>query len=107
MSDGPIPLLPDYGGACLDSVVPAILARHERPSPLLPEPVLGADQVVLLVLDGLGWEQLQERPHLTPTLTAMTGGPITTVAPSTTATALTSLTRLVRASSSPSVAAVA
>jgi predicted AlkP superfamily pyrophosphatase or phosphodiesterase len=44
------------------------------------------------VLDGVGWEQLQDRLHLTPTLAAMSGGPITTVAPSTTATALTSIT---------------
>jgi hypothetical protein len=50
-----------------------------------------ADQVVLLTLDGLGWEQLQERRHLAPTIASMAGGPITTVAPSTTATALTSL----------------
>ena len=92
MSDGPAPLLPDYGGACLDSVVPAILARHEDPPAFLPEPVVAADQVVLFVLDGLGWEQLQERAHLAPTLTAMAGGAITTVAPSTTSTALTSLT---------------
>ena len=47
---------------------------------------------MLLVLDGLGWEQLQERRHLAPTLASMVGGPITTVAPSTTATALTSIT---------------
>jgi hypothetical protein len=47
--------------------------------------------VVLLVLDGLGWEQLQGRLHLAPTLASMVGGPITTVAPSTTATALTSI----------------
>jgi hypothetical protein len=53
---------------------------------------VGAAQVVLLVLDGLGWEQLQERPGLAPTMTAMAGGPITTVAPSTTAAALTSIT---------------
>jgi predicted AlkP superfamily pyrophosphatase or phosphodiesterase len=46
----------------------------------------------MLVVDGLGWEQLQERRHLAPTLGAMEGGPITTVAPSTTATALTSIT---------------
>src|SRR5690606_40838919 len=48
--------------------------------------------VVLLVLDGLGWEQLQQRRALAPTLASMVGGPITTVVPSTTATALTSLT---------------
>jgi hypothetical protein len=52
---------------------------------------VGASQVVLLALDGLGWDQLQARRHLTPTLAGMDGGPITTVAPSTTATALSSL----------------
>ena len=48
--------------------------------------------MVLLVLDGLGWEQLQALPSAAPTLAAATGGPITSVAPTTTATALTSLT---------------
>ena len=55
-------------------------------------PDVGPGPRVLLVLDGLGWEQLQDRRHLAPTLAAMAGGPITTVAPSTTATALTSIT---------------
>jgi predicted AlkP superfamily pyrophosphatase or phosphodiesterase len=50
-----------------------------------------AEQVVLLVLDGLGWEQLNERSSLAPTLAGARGGPITSVAPSTTACALTSL----------------
>ncbi len=87
------PLVPDYGGACLDSVVPAILSRRRGAPPRwLPPAAASAEQVVLLALDGLGWEQLRERAHLAPTLTAMAGGPITTVAPSTTATALTSLT---------------
>jgi hypothetical protein len=48
--------------------------------------------VVLLVLDGFGWHQLLERPGLAPTMTELTGGPITSVAPTTTATALTSIT---------------
>jgi predicted AlkP superfamily pyrophosphatase or phosphodiesterase len=48
--------------------------------------------VVLLVLDGLGWEQLQAFAPVAPTLAAAAGGPITSVAPTTTATALTSLT---------------
>jgi predicted AlkP superfamily pyrophosphatase or phosphodiesterase len=86
-------VLPDYGGRCLTEVVPALLRRRDAgPPDLLPEPLWGADQVVLLVLDGLGWEQLQERRELAPTLAGMDGGPITTVAPSTTSTALTSLT---------------
>lgn len=57
----------------------------------MPEPVAGADQVVLLVLDGLGWEQLLTRRHLAPTLAGMAGRAIHTVVPSTTATALTSI----------------
>jgi len=86
------PTVPAYGGACIDGVVPAIL-RGAAPAPdWLPAPAAGAAQVVLLVLDGLGWKQLQDRPGLAPTLTAMEGGPLTTVAPSTTAAALSSIT---------------
>ncbi len=84
-------VVPDYGGASLDGVVPAIFKRRERATAWLPDLVVDADQVVLLVLDGLGWLQLQDRTDLAPTMAAMTGGPITSVAPSTTATALTSL----------------
>lgn len=86
------PLLPDYGGACLSSVVPALRGRaHGAPS-WLPEPVRDAGQVVLLVLDGLGWEQLRASADLAPTLTSGQGGPVTSVVPTTTATALTSIT---------------
>jgi predicted AlkP superfamily pyrophosphatase or phosphodiesterase len=92
MGDDPGLVLPDYGGACVDAVVPAILSRRRGALPWLPAAAAQAEQVVLLTLDGLGWEQLQERADLAPTMTAMAGGPITTVAPSTTATALTSLT---------------
>jgi hypothetical protein len=91
--DAPPLVVPDYGGACLDGVVPALLHRAERPAPAwIPEVAAGAAQVVLLALDGLGWEQLRARTSLAPTLAAMTGGPITSVAPTTTATALASLT---------------
>src|SRR5215218_10371861 len=86
------PLIPDYAGACLSNVAPALLAGEGDPPPWLPGPAVGARQVVLLALDGLGWDQLQVRRSLTPTLAGMVGGPITTVAPSTTATALSSLT---------------
>jgi predicted AlkP superfamily pyrophosphatase or phosphodiesterase len=85
------PLLPDYSGGCISNVVPALLEpESERPA-WLPAEAAEAEQVVLFVLDGLGWDQLQERRHLCPTLAEMSGGPITTVAPSTTATALTSI----------------
>lgn len=85
-------VLADYSGACLSSVVPALVGRRQGAPHWLPEPAVAADQVVLLLIDGLGWIQLQDRLHLATTLGAMVGGPITTVAPSTTATALTSLT---------------
>ncbi len=57
----------------------------------LPDPVTEAEQIVLLVIDGLGAEQMRERPSLTPVLSSGSGGCITTVAPSTTACALTTL----------------
>jgi len=85
-------VLPDYDGPCITNVVPSLLTTPDDAPDWLPEPAVGARQVVLFVVDGLGWEQLQARLSLTPTLAAMVGGPITTVVPSTTATALTSLT---------------
>ena len=85
---------PAYGGACISEVVPTIMRRLERgatrPSWLAPE-VLDAAQVVLLVLDGLGFEQLRARLDAAPVLASMQGGPITSVAPTTTATALSSI----------------
>lgn len=86
------PLVPDYGGACISNLVPSLLERQDAPPAWLPAPAAEADQVVLLLLDGLGWEQLQSRRHLAPTLASMDGGPISSVLPTTTATALTSLT---------------
>jgi hypothetical protein len=73
-------------------IVPALLAPRGAVAPAwLPAIAAAARQVVLLVVDGLGWEQLCDRSSLAPTLVSMTGGPITTVAPSTTSTALTSI----------------
>jgi predicted AlkP superfamily pyrophosphatase or phosphodiesterase len=85
-------LLPSYGGPCITNVVPALLQPPDRAPDWLPAAAFEAERVVLLVIDGLGWTQLAERTALTPTLAGLEGGPITTVAPSTTATALTSIT---------------
>jgi predicted AlkP superfamily pyrophosphatase or phosphodiesterase len=84
--------IPDYAGACVTNITPALLGSGVGTPEWLPSPAAEADQIVLLVLDGLGWEQLQDRPSIAPTLTQMSGGPVMTVAPSTTATALTSIT---------------
>lgn len=84
-------VVPDYGGACISNIVPALLDPSNPWPTWIPEVAADADQVVLLVLDGIGWNQLRDRQHLAPTLSTMVGGPITSVAPSTTATALTSI----------------
>lgn len=88
-SDGLV--LPDYNGACISGIVPALLDPSSEWPAWIPELAADAEQVVLLVLDGIGWNQLVDRRHLAPTLASMIGGPITSVAPSTTATALTSI----------------
>lgn len=78
----------------MSNIIPAILGpggTAEVPN-WMPAAVRGARQVVLFVVDGLGWHQLQQRALVCPTLASMSGGSITTVAPSTTVSALTSIT---------------
>ncbi len=94
---GLAPLLPDYGGACISNVVPALLGRSPgrgTDPDWLPTAARHATQIVLLVVDGLGWDQLRARSALAPTLSAAEGidRAITSVAPTTTACALTSIT---------------
>jgi hypothetical protein len=73
----------------VERIVPALLAGAG--DGWLPAPARDADAVVLLLLDGLGWNLLEAQRRALPVLGAMEGGPITTVAPSTTAAALTSI----------------
>jgi predicted AlkP superfamily pyrophosphatase or phosphodiesterase len=92
-ADGPI--IPDYGGANVRGIIPALLGPASWTSglpPWMPDVVASARAVVVMVLDGLGWDQLQTHRELMPTVAAMAGGSIHTVAPTTTATALTSIT---------------
>ena len=94
--DPPEPILPNWNGPCLHRVVPTLLGHLALPGaaplpPWFPAPVAEARQIVLLVLDGLGAEQLHERAGLAPTLPAAVGTAMTSVAPSTTACALTTL----------------
>lgn len=83
-------VVPAFGAGCITELMPALL-RHSS-GDALPTGFAPTGPRLLVVLDGLGWDQLQDRRHLAPTLAAMAGGPITTVAPSTTAAALTSIT---------------
>ncbi len=88
--DPDVYVVPDYAGACLSNLVPALIEWSHAPD-WLPASALAASQVVLLVLDGLGWEQLQHHRGDMATLAELEGGPLITVAPSTTAAALTSI----------------
>ena len=110
--------IPDYSGACISNVVPAValsLARNRNkdgwPSESrmlelirdlkltfdpssdswVPKVITEANQVVLLVVDGLGTEQLASFSNEAPLLASMSGTNICSVAPTTTATALTSI----------------
>ena len=78
---------PDYDGACTSNLVRALQGGAHW----IPEVVRGASAIVLFVLDGLGWDQVDTRRDRLPTLASMAGGPISTVVPSTTPTALTSI----------------
>jgi hypothetical protein len=83
------PVRPDYDGAWVGALVPAVLGRD---TPVwLPEPAAMARGVVLLVLDGLGWVTIERHRDLLTHLGTMEGWPITAVAPTTTAAALTSI----------------
>ncbi len=73
----------------MTGLVPALVGG--RSAEWLPAPVRDAEAVVLLVLDGLGWDALSIHPDALPTVRSLEGGPITTVVPSTTAAALTSI----------------
>jgi len=85
----PDPVRPVYDGPGVTSLVPALLGVAD--GSWLPAPALDAEAVVLLVIDGLGWEAIDAHRSSVPTLAALEGRAITTVAPSTTAAALTSI----------------
>ena len=82
-------VLPSSGDNSVSSIVPAVLTRQSNS--LVSEEMLAADAVVLFVVDGMGWHQIDRYRDQLPCLGEALGAPITTVAPSTTATALTSI----------------
>jgi hypothetical protein len=91
---GADPVIPEYATRNVRGIVPALLGPGGWSGgvpPWMPAMITDARAVVLLVLDGLGWEQFEQHRELTPTLDGMQGRAIQTVAPTTTATALTSI----------------
>ena len=90
---------PDYGGDWVGGVFEAVAAEVDRVATegaqhaglALPDAVAGAGSAVLLVLDGFGWQALDRHRAAVPVLGGLQGHAITTVTPSTTAAALTSM----------------
>ncbi len=84
-------VLPRYGEDSLGEVLPSVLGalgvRGETDVLGLPP----AERYCVLLVDGLGWRQLNAHPSLAPFLTSMRGRPITAGVPTTTAASLTSL----------------
>ena len=89
----PAPPLPRYGEASLADLLPSLLDALDVPgfaNPLGIEPLRRA---CLLVVDGLGWEQLLANRRAAPVLAGAAGRarPITTGFPATTSTSLASI----------------
>ncbi len=89
-------VLPDYSGPGLCQLLGPVMSRGRGlPSERalwVESRIAGAGQAVLLVLDGLGYFQLAERLSFLPNFAGMELSRASSVAPTTTATALTSLT---------------
>ncbi len=90
-------VVPSYEGPSLVGLVPGLFGllgiAGEQGAPRWLEEHLGRpERVVLLVLDGLGYLQLQDRARDLGTLGSLRVIPACSTAPTTTATALTSLT---------------
>lgn len=92
IEDSGKPVLPDYQGASISNIVPALLEHEAIGHGWLPDEVHKAKQIVLFVVDGLGYNQLATRQELAPTLSKNVVSALTSVSPSTTANALTSIT---------------
>jgi predicted AlkP superfamily pyrophosphatase or phosphodiesterase len=91
----PAPLPADgivrYGHSSLSEVLPAALAAlgvPGEPNVLALEP---ADCVVVLLVDGLGWQLLREHAGHAPFLSSLAARPLTAGFPTTTAVSVTSL----------------
>lgn len=83
-------VLPDYGGGWLGDVLPALQAGRAPVG--APAWVAEAPQRVLLLIDGLGWHMYRRFGAHLPSLAAFEASTITSVVPSTTASALPTLT---------------
>ncbi len=71
-------IIPSDGEMSVSSIVPAIVMR--KSTSLVSEAVLASESIVLFVVDGLGWHQIDRHRGELPCLGEALGTPITTVA---------------------------
>ncbi|GGV15770.1 alkaline phosphatase family protein [Streptomyces filipinensis] len=91
--------LPEYGTGSLADLLPTLAAGMGVPGLTATiEELTAADRVCVLLIDGLGWEQLRAHSAEAPFLTSLlgtsrggTGRPLTAGYPATTATSLASV----------------
>jgi hypothetical protein len=83
--------VPQYGAGALSDVGPSMLAALGVPGEPNPLQLNETARVVLFVVDGLGWVQLQQHAAAAPYLSSMQGRALTAGFPSTTATSLASI----------------
>ncbi len=85
------PPVPRYGAGALADLPSSVLAALGVPDAANVLDLPPLPRACVLVIDGLGWEQLKSHPDEAPFLNAMEGGPITSGFPATTVTSLASL----------------
>lgn len=85
------PPVPRYGAGALADLPPSVLASLGVPDAVNVLDLPPLPRACVLLIDGLGWEQLKAHPDEAPYLNAMDGGPITSGFPATTVSSLGSL----------------
>ncbi|WP_205718172.1 alkaline phosphatase family protein [Actinomadura soli] len=87
----PEPPVPRYGAGALADLPPSVLASLGVADAVNVLGLPPSPRVCVLLIDGLGWQQLKAHPDEAPYLNAMDGGPITSGFPATTVSSLGSL----------------
>ncbi|WP_026404943.1 alkaline phosphatase family protein [Actinomadura rifamycini] len=87
----PPPPVPRYGTGTLADVSPSVLAALGVPGAANVLGLPPAARVCVLLVDGLGWEQLRAHPDEAPFLTSLGGRAIDAGLPATTVTSIASL----------------
>ncbi|POM22736.1 Type I phosphodiesterase / nucleotide pyrophosphatase [Actinomadura rubteroloni] len=87
----PAPPVPAYGRAALADLPESALAALGVPGAVNVLGLQETRRICVLLVDGLGWEQLRAHPGDAPFLTSLGGGPLTAGFPATTVTSLGSL----------------